>query len=142
MIKSPKLYFTDVGLASYLLGIETTDQISRDPLRGNLVENLVILELMKSRLNKGLDPQLYYFRDTHGHEVDCIFQSGHQLVPIEIKAGKTFSKDFLKNLYFFKTLVDKRCEKGFVIYAGSQEASIEEFKIINYQNSALALEVK
>jgi predicted AAA+ superfamily ATPase len=139
IIKSPKLYFTDVGLASYLLGIENLEQMSRDPLRGHLVENLVVIELMKSRLNRGLDPQLYYFRDAHGHEVDLIFQSGHELVPIEIKAAKTFHSEFLKNLFFFQTLVGDRCPKGFVIYAGNQEQKIGSFQAINLMHSYQAV---
>ena len=127
MIKSPKLYFTDVGLACYLLGIENTTQIARDPLRGNLVENLVVTELTKFRLNQGLDPQLYYFRDTYGHEIDVIFQTGRELIPIEIKSAVTFNKEFLKNLRFFKELVGERCPKGFLIYAGMQKQKIESF---------------
>lgn len=133
IIKSSKLYFTDVGLATYLLGIENINQISRDPLRGNLIENLIVTELVKSRLNQGKDPQLYYFRDAQGHEVDLIFQSGSKLVPIEIKAAKTFNKEFLKNLVFFKEIAGNRCDgKGFLIYAGEQEQSIGSFKILNY----------
>ena len=104
VIKSPKLFFYDVGFATYILGIENEIQISRDPLRGQLVENLVTLELMKSRLNQGLDPQLYYYRDVQKNEIDVIFKEGHFLVPIEIKASKTFHPEFLKNSSFFKIL--------------------------------------
>lgn len=137
IIKSSKLYFTDVGLATYLLGIENADQLSRDPLRGNLFENLIVIDLIKSRLNKGLDPQLYFFRDTHGHEIDLVFQSGSTLVPIEIKAGKTYNQDFLKNLYFFQNLVgNERCKEGFIVYAGQQEQKIGSFKLINYKKAA------
>lgn len=139
IIKSPKLYFTDVGLASYLLGIENTTQMSRDPLRGNLFENLVFLELLKSRLNQGLEPQLYYFRDTHGHEVDFIFQSGRELVPIEVKSARTFNKEYLKNLYFFKNLVEERYAKGFLIYTGEEVQKVESFEILNYRHSFRAL---
>lgn len=139
IIKSPKLYFTDVGLASYLLGIENTSQLTRDPLRGHLVENLVILELIKARLNQGLDPQLYYFRDVQGHEVDVIFQSGNSLVPIEIKASKTFNTEFLKNLNFFKTLAGDKCARGFVIYAGDLEQKLGSFALLNYLKSSEAL---
>ena len=140
IIKSPKVYFTDVGLASYLLGIETVEQMARDPLRGNLVENLVVLELVKARFNKGLDPQLYYFRDVHGHEVDLIFQSANTLTPIEIKAGKTFNKDFLKNVLFFQKLVGERSPTGFVIYAGTQEQKIGSCKILHYSHAVESLQ--
>ena len=140
IVKSPKLYFTDVGLACYLLGIENEAQLSRDPLRGNLVENLVVLELMKARLNKGKDPQLYYFRDTHGHEVDVIFQSGHTLIPIEIKASQTFNTDFLKNLKYFQQLVNGRAPTGFLLYAGMQEQQVSPFQVLHYMHASQALE--
>lgn len=135
IIKSPKLYFNDVGLASYLLGIESVEQMSRDPLRGHLIENLIMLELMKSRLNQGLDPKLYYFRDVQGHEVDFIFSAGSQLIPIEVKASKTFNSDFLKNLRFFQQLVQERCTKGFLVYSGSQEQKVDSFHLLNYSNA-------
>lgn len=139
IIKSSKLYFTDVGLASYLLGIETTTQMTRDPLRGNLVENLIVTELMKTRLNQGKDPQLYFFRDTHGHEVDLIFQAAHQLIPIEIKASQTFHSDFLKNLLFFQELVGERMPKGVLIYSGQKEQPIKSIQLLHYTHAAKAL---
>lgn len=135
IIKSPKIFFTDVGMASYVLGIETVEQLSRDPSRGKLVENLVVLELLKARLNKGRDPQLYYFRDAHGHEVDIIFQSANILTPVEVKAGKTFNSDFLKNLLFFQNLVKDRAPEGFVVYAGAQEQQIGSCHLINYMHA-------
>lgn len=136
MIKSSKLYFTDVGLACYLLGIESIEQVSRDPLRGNLVENLVVLELIKARFNQGLDPQIYFFRDAHGHEIDIIFQSGNKLIPIEIRASKTFNKDFLKRLYFFQKLVGERANNGYVIYGGDSVQQIDAFKILSYTQAS------
>ena len=114
--------------------------MSRDPLRGNLVENLVTIELIKTRLNQGLDPQLYFFRDAHGHEVDLIFQSAQMLTPIEIKAGKTFSTEFLKNLAFFQQLVGKRSPKAYLIYAGSQEQKIGSCHLLNFSHAAQALQ--
>ncbi|MDN3504402.1 MAG: ATP-binding protein [Rhabdochlamydiaceae bacterium] len=136
MIKSPKLYFTDVGLATYLLGIENVTQLSRDPLRGHLVENLIILELMKYRYNQGLDSQLYYYRDTKKIEVDVIFKSGNQLIPIEIKSSTTYNSSFVSSLKFFQNLVTKsRCPKGYIIYAGKAEMKIEDFQLLNYVNT-------
>jgi predicted AAA+ superfamily ATPase len=141
-VKSPKIYFTDLGLATYLLGIESLTQLARDPLRGNLVENLVVLELFKYRYNLGMDPQLYFFRDAHGHEVDLIFQSGRELIPIEIKAAQTFHSDFFNNLKFFETLAGERFKKGFLIYAGSQEQRVERFEILNFLHATHAMQIK
>jgi predicted AAA+ superfamily ATPase len=139
IIKSPKLFFNDVGLASYLLGIENEVQMSRDPLRGYLVENLVVLEILKGRLNQGLDPQLYYYRDVQKNEIDLIFKNGNELIPIEIKSSKTFHPDFLKNLRFFQDLVGARAPKGFLIYAGDQEQRIGSIGLLNYKRSVLSI---
>lgn len=139
IIKSPKLYFMDVGLATYLLGIENEVQLSRDPLRGHLVENLIVLELMKWRYNKGLDPQLYYYRDTQRHEVDLIFQKGSTLVPIEIKSAKTYNSEFLKSLHFFQKIAKDRAPKGYLIYSGELEQKIHSIELLNYRNAFEAL---
>jgi len=128
-----------VGLVTYLLDIENIVQLKRDPLRGFLVENLVILELLKARMNSGLEPHLYYYRDSHNHEVDVIFKNADQLVPIEIKASATFHQDFLKGLDFFSDLVKTRCHKKFLIYSGKQEQKIGTTKIFNYKNTTKLL---
>lgn len=133
-LKSPKLYFTDVGLASYLLDIDTPAQMQRDPLRGHLVENLIILEMMKYRYNRVLDPRLYYYRDNHQHEVDVIFKRGHDLIPIEIKSAKTFHPSFLKNLEYFSGLTENRSPHGYLIYAGEQEQRINRWNVIHYDH--------
>ncbi|MGE3953728.1 MAG: ATP-binding protein [Parachlamydiales bacterium] len=140
VIKSPKLYFTDVGLASYLLKIESAEQMSRDPLRGSLIENLVLLELVKARANQGLDPNLYYFRDRRGREIDLIYQRGRELIPIEIKGAQTFNKEFFKNLLFFKELVGERCPVGYAVYAGQQEQRVGEFALLNYRHVSRLLD--
>lgn len=140
IIKAPKIYFYDVGLASFLLGIENEEQLSRDPLRGHLMENLVVLELLKARLNKGLDPQLYFFRDVQGHEVDLIFQTRGKLVPVEIKASKTFNSGFLKNIEFFRQLIGDRYGLGSLIYAGDEFHSGEKWRVLNYKDAAESLE--
>lgn len=136
IIKSPKIYFFDVGLAAYLLDIENLSQLKRDPLRGNLVENLVVLELMKTRFNQGLDAQLYYFRDSQHNEIDVIFKSANTLIPIEIKSSSTVSNHFFKNLHFFHRLVGERCQRGYVVYAGTQEQTIGHFTLLNFKNTA------
>lgn len=135
IVKSPKIYFTDVGVVCYLLGIQNLTQLERDPLRGQLVENLIVLELMKQRLNQGLDPELYFFRDTHGHEVDLLFKSANQLIPIEIKSSQTFNRSFLLHLQYFQQLARERSPKGYVIYAGDLEQEIGSFELLNYKHA-------
>lgn len=100
-IKSPKLYFYDVGLASYLLGLEKELHVSRDPLRGNLFENLVVIEALKYRFNRGKRNNLHFYRDAKGNEVDLLVDIGPHVFPLEIKAGATISEDFFKGLRSF-----------------------------------------
>ena len=107
VVKTPKIYFCDTGLASYLLGIETPSQMQRDPLLGNLFENLVITEALKARLNSGAEPNLYFFRNSKGLEVDLILKKENKLRLFEIKSGKSlndeFTKKSIKKHYFVKT---------------------------------------
>jgi predicted AAA+ superfamily ATPase len=133
LVKSPKIYFYDVGLAAYLLGLEQPHQLSRDPLRGALFENLVLMELVKARFNRGLDPNLFFYRDSHQNEVDVVFQSGSLLIPIEIKSSKTFHHEFLKGLKYFKKLFPERIHNGFLIYDGQIEQQIQGFTVQNFR---------
>lgn len=135
VIKSSKLYFTDVGLASYLLDIRESAQVARDPLKGSLVENLVILEIIKSYLNKGIEPTFSFYRDSNNNEVDLIIKSGNLLYPIEIKSSKTFNAKFLKNLNYFQSLIKDRFGASYLIYSGTQEQIIKGTKVINYTHS-------
>ncbi len=131
VIKSPKIYFTDVGLAAFLLGIHTEEQASRDPLRGNLYENLVIAEIVKGALNKGIRPEIYFFRDSRGSEVDLLIREKGDLTPVEIKSGGTFSMDFVKGLNRFQALGLKRVTTGIILYGGEQEFVVDDTRILN-----------
>jgi predicted AAA+ superfamily ATPase len=131
VIKSPKLFFTDVGLAAFLLGIHSKEQAERDPLRGNLYENLVIAEIVKAALNKGIRPELYFFRDSHGNEVDLLIREQGQLVPVEIKSASTFAKDFVKGIERFAALHPQRLAAGAVLYNGEQHFTVRNIRIFN-----------
>lgn len=141
LTKSPKLYFYDVGLATYLLGIEHPQQVSRDPLRGALFENMVLMELVKSRMNRGLDPNLFFYRDSHRNEVDIVFRSGSSLVPIEVKSAQTFHTDFLKGLTYFQKLLPNRVSRGFLIYDGQPEQRLHSFEILNFRHMTSAVDI-
>lgn len=128
LIKTPKLYFYDTGLACSLLGLEKATQVETHYLKGALFENLMILEILKKRLNQGLPPNLYFWRDQSGHEVDLIAEWGGTIHPIEIKAGSTFQPDFIKNLHHFCSL--SHTEKGYLIYTGEQQGSYQGIELI------------
>lgn len=132
VIKSPKLYFADVGLAAFLLGIHTPEQASRDPLRGNLYENLIIADVMKRFCNAGQRPELYFYRDTHGNEVDLLIRRGRQLTPVEIKSSSTFSVDFLKGIRRFAEAVgEDRLTEGFVLFNGERYHQVHGVRALN-----------
>ena len=141
IIKSPKIYFCDVGLVAYLLGIETVDQMARDPLRGNLFENLVVNELMKARFNRGLDPRLYFYQITGRSEIDLLYQRGHELIPIEIKSSQTFNSSFLSGIKKFKKIAPDRCSHAYLIYGGREEMKIGEIQLLNYQRTSKIVEL-
>lgn len=136
IIKSPKLYFHDVGLAAYLLGIESETQMKRDPLRGHLFENAIILELKKHRLNLGLDPSLFYYRDIQKNEIDVIFKKGHTLVPVEIKSSQTYHSEFIEKLKLFQSVAKERAPEGFLIYAGDIEQKVQTIQVLNYKHAS------
>jgi len=106
-IKAPKLYFYDVGLASYLLGAENETHLDRHPLRGHLFENLVVIEFLKYRYHRGKRANLYFWRDAQGHEVDLVIESGPDVGLVEIKAGATIGADWFKPL----ALMEKKLQK-------------------------------
>ena len=118
LVKSPKLYFYDVGLAAYLLGIQAPSHLSVHPLRGALFENLVVMEILKSRLHRGLGDPLFFYRDSDGVEVDLLLELGHGVFPIEIKAGETIGSDYFRGLRHFAKLVPNPPNGGGLVYAG------------------------
>lgn len=118
IIKSPKLYFYDTGLACSLLGINNPAQLNLHSSRGALFENYIINELIKSRFNKGLRSNLFYWRDVSGHEIDVVIDHGSYSIGIELKSGMTVVPDFFKGLKFWQSLT--KYEKCYVIYGGEE----------------------
>lgn len=119
IMKSPKLYFYDTGVACSLLGIKSTEQIAIHAAKGALFENLIVSELLKGRFNAGESDNLFYWRDKTGNEVDIIAENEGKLTAIELKAGETISNDFFKGLNYFSALETPDTEK-LVIYGGNQ----------------------
>jgi uncharacterized protein len=132
LTKSPKIYFTEVGLASYLLGLESPEMVSRDPLLGGLFENLVVLEALKARYNAGKDADLYFYRDSQGVEVDLLLAVRRKLFPLEIKAARTFSSDFLKNLRKFRLWSGDKSMPGKIVYAGDKHQKVGDAEVLNF----------
>jgi predicted AAA+ superfamily ATPase len=122
-IKSPKLYFHDVGLAAYLLGAENETHIDRHPLRGNLFENMIVVEALKYRYHRGKRSNLHFWRDARGNEIDLVIESGPDALLVEIKAGATISQDWFKTLDLLTAnLPGKRVARA-LVYGGSERQS-------------------
>lgn len=131
-VKSPKIYFTEVGLATYLLGIETEKQASRDPLRGNLFENLIVSDFLKSRKNENKEDNLYFLRTTKGVEVDLILREGGDLYPFEIKTSMTPTKAFSKHLLTFAES-EESVKMPRILYAGDSYPRFHGVEYVNYK---------
>lgn len=138
LVKTPKLYFTEVGLASWLLGITDLKQVSTHPLIGNLFENMVIIEALKHRFNSGKENDLYFFRDQRGFEIDLLIADGTKILPFEIKSAQTYISDFAKNLKQFPER-SENIQPGYVVYSGDLERNSQPF-VINYKNISNAIE--
>jgi len=118
VIKSPKYYFIDVGLLAYLLDIGKSSQVSRDPLVGSLFENLIIIELLKCQYNRGENAGLYFYRDSHGNEIDLIFKQDGLLSGVEIKSASTWNSHFTKGLEHFEKS-NTALQRKTVVYSGT-----------------------
>ncbi|MEK7377164.1 MAG: ATP-binding protein [Candidatus Margulisiibacteriota bacterium] len=132
IIKTPKVYFYDTGLLSYLLRIQNAETLSAHPLRGNIFENWVVSETIKTYYNRGLEAPVYFWRDTKGNEIDLIIDEGNYLYPIEIKSAFTPNINFLRNVeYFIKTQAVKRDKKpyGECVYCGDSEMEYKDLLI-------------
>ena len=129
LVKMPKLYFYDVGLVSWLLGIRTAEQIMTHPLRGAIFETFIISELMKSRFNQGERPDLFFWRDSNGNEVDVISEQGDKLMPLEIKSGKTLTKESTAGLKKWLSLAKNINISPTLIYGGKESYSHNDIQI-------------
>jgi uncharacterized protein len=119
IIKSPKLYFYDTGLACSLLGINDSKQILTHSAKGALFENMMVIEFLKERFNKGQLDNLFYWRDKTGNEVDVLKDNNASLTAIELKAGETIAQDAFKGLNYFKAISTKKTIAQ-LIYGGKQ----------------------
>lgn len=134
LTKSPKMYFCDTGLACTLLGIESAEQLAFDKMRGHLFENLIVVELLKRRLNEGKESNLYFYRDSNQNEVDILVNNGSSLDAIEVKSAMTYNPSFEKALLKVNEWVNPPVGKRTIIYAGTLEDDKGDIRLLNYRN--------
>jgi uncharacterized protein len=135
LVKMPKLYFYDTGLAAWLLGIRTTEQMVTHPLRGSIFETFIISELIKSKLNKGEKPSFFFWRDSNGNEIDLIAERGTKLQPIEIKSGRTLTPEAFSGLEKWQSLAGKKAVDPALIYGGDESYAQKGIKVVGWKDS-------
>lgn len=134
LTKSPKIYFTDSGVAAYLLDIDSPDTMNRDKMRGHLFENMVIMNFLKDRYNHGITGGIYFYRDSNGNEVDLLVKRGSQYNCYEIKSSATFHPDFAKGIKNFEKSYPELVKEKTIIYSGMPMPDFDGIRILNYND--------
>jgi len=135
LVKTPKLFFYDTGLACSLLGIKNEDEINLHWAKGALFENLIISDIAKNYLNKSQNPSLFFWRDNTGNELDCLIEGALSLKRIEIKSASTIHPDFFKGLAYYNKLSNSTSENSFLIYSGNKNLRRKEATVLSWKNT-------
>lgn len=135
LVKSPKLYFYDTGLACNLLNIKSAEEVEQHWARGFLFENLVISDMMKNYFNEAQRPPLYFWRDNTGNELDCLVEGGIINKPVEIKSGTTIHPEFFKGLNYYNKLSKGKTDNSYLVYGGSQNYQRREGNVVSWNNT-------
>nr|WP_311455488.1 ATP-binding protein [uncultured Prevotella sp.] len=134
LVKSPKLYFNDPGLACYLLDIESPQQLDRDKMRGAIFENMIVMEAIKHRYNMGLEGGVFFYRDSNQNEVDLLIKQEGELIAIEVKSSMTYSSSFEKALTQIEGWIKTPISKKAIVYSGDFENTSGNINLINYRH--------
>lgn len=134
LVKTPKLYFYDTGVACSLLGIRDSAQVQLHYMKGALFENLILNEFIKRDLNRGENRQPYFWQDNHGKEIDCLLENGAAITPVEIKSGKTLSTSYFDNLKYWRPLASLPQDQGYVVYGGDQSMQTGSGALISWRH--------
>lgn len=135
LIKTPKIYFTETGLVTSLLGIKSSEQVQQHPLVGNIFENLIVSEVLKAQRNNGQQPEMFFYRDSSGLEVDLILENLLIPRPIEIKSAQTFNPALYKNLLRFMKL-DPGASSPVLVYGGREMGTLQGVRILSYNQAS------
>jgi predicted AAA+ superfamily ATPase len=133
LVKAPKLYFVDSGVAAFLLSITEKTQLQSHPLRGALFESFVVSELLKQRFNRGKNENLYFFRDSKGLEIDVVLDFGREIEQVEIKSGKTVNAEFLTPLRKLAAL-HGGVRESYLVYGGDETFRRETVQVLSWKD--------
>ncbi len=135
LVKTPKLYFYDTGLACSLLGIRKEKDLDSHWAKGTLFENMMIADMMKNYFNRTQVPPLYFWRDSSGNEVDCLIEEGNTIKKVEIKSSTTIAGDFFKGLNFYNHLANVDSENSYLLYGGDRNVIRKEAKVVSWKDT-------
>ena len=134
LVKSPKLYFNDPGLACYLLDIESPRQLARDKMRGAIFENYVVMEVIKHRYNRGLLNGVYFYRDSNQNEVDILLKEEGEITAIEVKSSMTYHTSFESDISQLSDWIKTPVVNKMIVYTGDFENTTSDIKVLNYRH--------
>lgn len=139
LIKAPKLYFHDTGLAAFLLGIQSPTQLSTHAARPALFETMIVGEFLRARWNRGEPSNLYFWRDSTGNEVDLLQDEAGVLHPVEIKSGQTIAGDMLKGLLKWRSLAQAPLSQPWLVFGGQGDYVRQDVKVMGWQEAARSI---
>ena len=134
LVKSPKFYFNDPGLACFLLDIESPRQLARDKMRGPIFENYVVMEVIKHRYNRGLMNGVYFYRDSNQNEVDILLKEEGMITAIEVKSSMTYHSSFEDDILQLSKWIKTPVINKMLVYTGDFENTVSDVKVINYRH--------
>jgi predicted AAA+ superfamily ATPase len=140
IIKAPRLFFYDTGLACSLLGIRSASDLAAHYLRGGLFESFIISEFMKIIFNRKLNNRIYFFRDSNGNELDAVIEHSGFLKAVEIKSGKTIIPDFFKGFAYWDKIYEQPRSQKYLVYGGGENQNRSVAKVLSWQNLDQVLE--
>ncbi len=135
IVKTPKLYFYDTGLAAWLMGIQNSEQLPTHPHRGALFETLIVTELLKGRYNQADISNLFFWRDNTGNEVDVVLDTGSRLIPLEIKSGQTITPDFFRPLSKWLAWAGEEAGRAYLVYGGEQDQTRQQCTVLSWRSA-------
>ena len=133
LVKSPKLYFLDSGLLCYLLRVRGPEDLRIHASRGAVFESWVVSEAVKNFVHRGLEPDVYFWRDSADHEIDLVIDRGRQIVPVEARSGETFAADFLDGIKYWRRLTGRSDQPAALVYGGEDSHTTEGTAVMSWK---------
>jgi len=136
LIKSPKLYFVDSGLLCHLLRVRSAEELISHPARGAIFETWAVSEALKNYHHRGVEPDIWFWRDSAGREVDLLIDEGSTQIPVEIKSGRTVASDFFSNIEYWKSLAGKKDCNAMLVHGGDESYKRSGVSVLSWSDWA------